>query len=294
MNAVEIGLSVIDARRLATLSELTHCGVAPARDVLRDYLQDAAVDAVLPSEGQLTHLYVGSEYCEHLFPTDAMLAQAARLTERIGLRLALATPIACDAVIARLADVASRLPPGSEVIANDWGVANWLHAHAPALVPVAGRQLAKMIKDPRVANPAWLKVYPSNYAASPFAAFLARLGITRIELDVPPFATPETFAVEGLGVTVWAPYAYIAKGRICKVGALRQPLPEKFAPGRPCHHECLGLLEAEPEAGGGRGAGLRTYSRGTTMFYRHDAALLGVVREATARGLVSRLVWSEV
>lgn len=297
MNPPDVALSIVDPRRLAALAALAYPERTLGRAALRDFLQDPAVDALLPADARLTHLYVGSEYCEHLFPDDAMLALAEQLTERWNLRLALATPIACDALIARLAEVAPRLPAGSEVIANDWGVAHWLHVHAPALLPVAGRQLAKMIKDPRLANPAWIKVYPSNYEASPFGAFLARLGIERVELDVPPFATPEVFAVAGLGVSVWAPYAYIAKGRICKVGSLRQPLPEKFAPGRPCHHECLGLLEAEPEPGPGvrvRGAGLRTYSRGTTMFYRHDAAMHGVVREATDRGLVSRLVLSEV
>ena len=297
MNPPDVALSIVDPRRLAALAALAYPERTLGRDALRDFLRDPAVDALLPADACLTHLYIGSEYCEHLFPSDATLALAVQLAERWRLRLALATPIACDAVIARLAAAAPQLPAGSEVIANDWGVAHWLHARAPQLVPVAGRQLAKMIKDPRIGNPAWLKVYPSNYEASPFAAFLARLGIVRVELDVPPFATPDVFAVDGLGVSVWAPYAYIAKGRICKVGSLRQPLPEKFAPGRPCHHECLGLLEAEPEPGCGgavRGAGLRTYSRGTTMFYRHDAAMQGVVREATDRGLVSRLVLSEV
>jgi hypothetical protein len=290
MSALEVGLSVVDPRRLAALAAYS----ALTREALLDYLHDSDLEPVLPEGATITHLYFGSEYCEHLFPDEPALNLALRVAGRFGLRLALATPIACDALIERLAHTVPQLPAGSEVIANDWGVARWLRAHAPQLTVVAGRQLAKVIKDPRLPNPAWLKVYPSNYDASPFKVFLARLGIERVELDVPPYATPELFAVDGLGVSVWAPYAYIAKGRICKVGALRQPLAEKFAPGRPCHHECLSLLEAEPQAGGRRGAHLRTFSRGTTMFYRHDAAMQAVVREATARGLVSRLVLSEV
>ena len=80
-----------------------------------------------------------------------------------------------------------------------------------------------------------------------------------------------------------------------RVGSLTaQLLAEKFTPGRRCHRECLGLLEAEPQNCASRGAGLRTYSRGTTMFYRHDAAMRGTVKEAVARRLVSRLVLSEI
>jgi len=287
---LDVGLAVVDPRRLAALAAFD----ALTREALLEYLNDPELAELVPAGARVTHLYFGSEYCEHLFPDDAALTLAVQIAERFGLRFVLATPIACDAVLDRLAAAVPHLPAGAEVVVNDWGVAAWLRQHAPQLVPVAGRQLAKMIKDPRVPTATWLKVYPSNYDGAPYAAFLARLGIARVELDVPPFATPEVFAVDGLGVSVWAPYAYIAKGRICKIGSLRQELPEKFAPGRRCHHECLGLLELEPATAPTKAGGLRTYSRGTTMFYRHDAAMRAVVQEATGRGLISRLVLSEV
>lgn len=289
MKQIDLGLAVVDPRRLAALAAFA----ALTREALLEYLDDPELAELVPVGARVTHLYFGSEYCEHLFPDDAALRLAVQVAERFGLRFVLATPIACDAVLERLAEAVPGLPPGAEVIVNDWGVAAWLRQNAPQLVPVAGRQLAKMIKDPRLPTATWLKVYPSNYDAAPYAAFLDRLGIARVELDVPPFATPELFAVDGLAVSVWAPYAYIAKGRICKIGSLRQALPEKFAPGRRCHHECLGLLESEPAAAPGKG-GLRTYSRGTTMFYRHDAAMRAVVQAAAGRGLISRLVLSEV
>jgi hypothetical protein len=290
LTTLEFGLAVVDPRRLAALAAFH----ALTREALLDYLNDPELADLIPVGARVTHLYFGSEYCEHLFPDDAALALAVQIAQRFDLRFALATPIACDAVLDRLGEVAPRLPAGTEVVVNDWGVAAWLRHNAPHLVPVAGRQLAKMIKDPRVPTATWLKVYPSNYDAGPYAAFLDRLGIGRVELDVPPFATPEVFAVNGLGVTVWAPYAYVAKGRICKIGSLRQELPEKFAPGRRCHHECLGLLESEPQTAPTKAGGLRTYSRGTTMFYRHDPAMRAVVREAAGRGLISRLVLSEI
>lgn len=288
MNTIELALSVTDPRRLIALESLagTSCGELAA------WLDDPTPTTLLPADTRLSHLYFGSEYCEHLFPEPDALEAAAALAARLGLQLVLTTPIANDGLLARLRAAMPRLPTNAEVVVNDWGAAALLRREFPGHRLLAGRQLAKMIKDPRLPTPQWQQVYPSNYAASPFGRFLERLGIGAVELDVPPFASPEVFAVGTLAVSVWAPYAYVAKGRICKVGSLARPLEDKFAPGRPCHHECLGILEAEPE--NAARSGLRTFSRGTTMFYRHDAAMTGAVRNALDRGLIARLVCAEV
>lgn len=288
MTAPEVALSITDPRRLAALDALAD--TSPT--ALAEWLGDETPRSLLPTDARLTHLYFGSEYCEHLFPEDSALDAATRVAERLGLRLVLTTPIANDALLARLRVAMAHLPGDAEAVVNDWGAATLLRREFPHHRILAGRQLAKMIKDPRLPNPQWQKVYPSNYGASPFARFMERLGIAAVELDVPPFATPEVFEVGSLAVSVWAPFAYIAKGRICKVGSLARPAEDKFAPGRPCHHECLGILEAEPEHGARNG--LRTFSRGTTMFYRHDASMGAAVREALNRGLIARVVCAEV
>jgi hypothetical protein len=284
---MEIALAITAPRRLAALKQVA----ALDRSGLLAFLDDPQLAPLLPPGVRASHLYFGSEYCEHLFPEDDDLATALAQAERLGLRFVLPTPIASDRLLERIAAAASRLPAGSEVVVNDWGVAQLIHTQFPQLGIAAGRQLAKMIKDPRMPAPAWNKVYPSNYRAAPYARLLSRFGIGRVELDIPPFATADVFAVDALDVTVWAPYAYIAKGRICKTGSLGLDKPEKFAPGRACHRECLGILEREPEAAV---TGLRTYSRGTTMFYRHDAAMTQLLRDAAARGQVGRIVLSEV
>lgn len=284
---MEIALAVTAPRRLAALRSFA----ALDRAALLAFLDDPQLAELLPANAAATHLYFGSEYCEHLFPDDADLACALAHAERLGLSFALPTPIANDGLVARIVAAADRLPTGSEVIANDWGVAHVIKTQFPRHRLVAGRQLAKIIKDPRMPAPALHKVYPSNYGAKPFSRLLSSFGIRQVELDVPPFATPDIFAVNDLDVTVWAPYAYIAKGRICKIASLGQKTEDKFAPGRSCHRECLGILERESDAAV---SGLRTYSRGTTMFYRHDAAMFAVVRDAIAQGHVKRLVLSEV
>ena len=108
---------------------------------------------------------------------------------------------------------------------------------------------------------------------------------------MPPFATAGTFAVDGVGVSVWAPFAYVAKGRICKIGSLQRERADKFSPAGFCHRECLAVLEAgaEPSV-----SGIVSYGRGNTIYYRHDAVMAQALGSALAAGLVSRLVLSGV
>jgi hypothetical protein len=287
MAAIELGLSVVGSRGLADLESLSPLN-APTIAV---FLGDAEIAALLPADVAASHLYFGSEFCEHLFPEPQVLKRAIAIAAQLGLTLVLATPIANDSLVERILAAAALLPATAEILVNDWGVASALRAAQPQRRLVAGRQLAKMIKDPRIPSPAWSKPHPSSYGAAGHRRILERLGIARIELDVPPFATPETYAVADLDVSVWAPFAYVAKGRICKIGSLRLQAEDKFTPGGSCHHECLGVVEVgtEPSV-----TGLVSYARGNSIYYRHSAAMAGVVRVALAAGYVSRLVLSGV
>ncbi|MBT9520004.1 MAG: hypothetical protein IV101_03840 [Dechloromonas sp.] len=284
---MEIALAITDPRRLAALSSYAVLD----RAALRSFLDDPMLDELLARDACASHLYFGSEYCEHLFPVERDLAIAKANAERLGVRLVLPTPIANDALVDRIADTLAALPATTEVIVNDWGVAQRLSREFPDHVLSAGRQLAKMIKDPRVPAPAWNAVYPNNVASGTYARMLSHFAIGKVELDIPPFAGPDLFSIEVLALTVWAPYAYIAKGRICKTGSLGMVEEEKFAPGRTCHRECLGILEREPES---ISSGLRTYRRGSSMFYRHDARMFALLRESIAQNRISRLVLTEV
>lgn len=287
MKAPEIALALVDPRQLAALESRESLRPADIATILGD---PESLDC-LPAAGCVTHLYFGSEFCEHLLPEPDDLARAVAAAQRLRLTLALATPAANDALVERILELARRLPPEAEILVNDWGVAHRLHGEAPMRRLIAGRQMAKMIKDPRLPSPAWMKPHPSGYAQPGFARLLGGLGIAHIELDVPPFATPDLYAVPGFAVSVRVPYAYVAKGRLCKIGSLRQPRPEKFAPGRPCHRECLGVVEKERQASA---AGIVSYARGNSLYYRHDATMTRAVRTATAAGSITRLVFSGI
>lgn len=285
MKAPEIALALVGPRQLAALERSESLKPADIATILGDLeLLDR-----LPEDGCVTHLYFGSEFCEHLLPKPDELARAIAAAQRFRLTLVLATPAANDTLVERILELERSLPPKAEILVNDWGVAHQLHAEAPTRPLIAGRQMAKMIKDPRVPSSAWMKPYPSSYAQPGFGRLLKGFGMIHIELDVPPFAPPDLYVVPGFAVSVRVPYAYVAKGRLCKIGSLRQPRPEKFAPGRACHRECLGIVEKERQ-----GSAIVSYARGNSLYYRHDATMTHAVRAATTAGSITRLVFSGI
>lgn len=284
MQSLEIGLSVIDPRKLASL------GALHVRD-FAGLLGEDTLGNIVPGDAPASHLYLGSEFCEYLFPSRGTIQQAVEVAGKLGLNLVLATPAANDTLLAALDSVVDILPETAEILVNDWGAAHFLKSRHPQRRLVAGRQLAKMIKDPRVPSSRWMEPYKSGYASPAYRQVFDKFGIGRIELDVPPFATPELYSVPGMDVTVWAPYTYVAKGRICKIGSLRHSPPVKFSPGLHCHRECLGVVEVADAASA---AGVVSYTRGNTTFYRQNEAMTKVVGEAIAAHYVSRLVLAGV
>ncbi|MDE2295080.1 MAG: hypothetical protein KGL36_06430 [Gammaproteobacteria bacterium] len=238
-----------------------------------------------------THWYFGSEFCEHLFPSRTALQRAVAAADRDGLTLVLMTPVANDALVERIEASASALPRSAEIVVNDWGVAHRLRTADPDRTLVAGRQLAKTIKDPRLPSPAWLAPFSGGYANGAFHRLLQRLRIERLELDVPPFATASAFDVDGFAVSVWAPYGYAAKGRICKIGSSSRARATKFSPGGRCRRECrrVSEIDADPPASGATAVA----QIGNTLLYRHGDTETAAVRAGVDAGRIDRLVVTE-
>lgn len=237
---------------------------------------------------RIDRFYFGSEFCEHLLPTPMALAEAAAEAKAAGLALTLTTPLASDTALRRILRLLPQLPEDAEVVCNDWGVAALVGREQPTLRLVAGRQLCKLIKDPRLPSAQWLKLSPHGLASPAFVALLARLRLERLELDVPPFADAELFAGLPLPVHVHTGVGYVAKGRICKIGALASEGPRKFAAGAPCRRECLDYLATTRRDGAA--TDLATFQDGNTLFYRHSPAMAAALELAVGRGLIRRLI----
>jgi hypothetical protein len=284
MRALELAIAVDSVPELKHLFEGRSAGAQPWRAALCEH------DPLLPLIDGLRprSVYFGSEFCEFLLPSADVLKRALHLAEQAQCAFALLTPIASDGVIARLGELLPLLPAGSELIVNDWGAAAFAQREFTGLRLAAGRMLCKMIKDPRLDNAVWAELYPHGLGGRSFHALLDKLGIGRIELDVPPHARPQVFASLGREAAVHAPYAYATKGRICKIGSLALAPAQKFAPGRECRRECLRYAATMQRPG--KSADLDTEQRGNAMFYRHTPAMSAAAAAAIAQGWVQRVV----
>ncbi|HEY5719865.1 MAG TPA: hypothetical protein VIW02_05745, partial [Gammaproteobacteria bacterium] len=235
-------------------------------------------------------IQLGNAFCERLLPEPAALAQLVRCARERGLTVGLLTPPLDDAGIDRVRRLLDELPAGAEVIANDLGVLRLLARVRPDLVAVAGRMLSRMVKDPRLPSAEWAGLYPHGIDAAPLQALFDRFGVARQEIDVAPFARPESFRVRGRPLAVHAPFGFALTGRSCQIGSLHLPDPQKFAPGHPCRRECLAYvtrLHRPPGIGAGD---LETFQRGNSMFYRHAPAMARSLALALAAGDVAHLV----
>ncbi len=287
-----VALSLSEERSLRLLARR---GPQPALgECLRALGQRPLAPGLLAPGSRVEALHYGSEFCEHLIPGPRALGAALATAEAAGLALCLLTPMVSDRGLRRVRALLARLPAGSEVVANDWGVLGVLRDEFPALVPAAGRQLCKMVKDPRLPSAAWTRLTPHGVHSAPFLALLERLGVARLEVDVPPFARLDDLRGRGLPLAVHAPFGYATRARICKIGCLRLPAAERFAPGHRCRKECLRYVERLD-----RGAehDLPTLRRGNTVLYRHGAEMTRTLAAALGHGDVARLViagdWNE-
>ncbi len=233
-----------------------------------------------------THLYIGSEFCEHLLPRRQMLRRAIDCARDLNCRVSLLTPIASPQVIRNLAELLPCLPAGSEVIVNDWGVGYFVKNHFAKLGLVAGRILCRMIKDPRLGQAGLTTSF--SFDPRPLAAIFKRLGIGRMEIDVPLSVDSSTFSSLPMRTSVHVPFSSVAKGRMCRMGSSAIRGPERFAVGRMCKRECL-KVSAELNRPGAS-ADPPTYQLGNTIISRHSKEMFGMVRAAVEQGFVSRLV----
>lgn len=235
-----------------------------------------------------THLYFGSEFCEHLLPGKRTLHNGLELAREHRLHFALLTPVSSPQVMRDLQQLLPLLPPATEVIVNDWGVARLLRDSFPELKPAAGRILCRMIKDPRLGSPEWASQCNHATGSQHFQAILARLGLTRLEIDVPMFASADTFTSAALPMAVHLPYAYVAKGRSCRPGSMSIKGPERFAPGRKCKKECLTLTATTTRPD--QNDRWPTRHTGNAIYSRHTPEMLAAVRTASERNLITRLI----
>lgn len=206
-------------------------------------MEGRGAEVLGPGLGTPSRLYFGVEFCQHLMPSAHDVAAARAYCEARGWGLTLLTPYVTDAFLPAVDALLAELPPGTEVVVEDWGVLR--RVRAAGLQPILGRGLHRLTRDPRLPDvgPEHLRgdAPPSSWGQGSlhsrhFRAFLARAGVGRVQIDVPLQGLSELPA--DLPMAVHLPFGMIASGRICMVSSWGKPASQRFVPPRHCDAPC--------------------------------------------------------
>ena len=244
-------------------------------------------------------IYFGVEFCQHLLPTERDVRAAAGLCRERDLGLTLVTPYGTDALLPKLERLLEAADaPDLEVLVSDWGVLQSLQDGSSSGRPVLGRLLNRMIRDPRVpavershlgGDPPPDSWRLSSLGSRSFRALLDRLGVERVESDVPPQGL-HPLAGDGPRVSVWLPFGAVASGRICSAHALGRPAEERFVPPDRCEAPCR-RFEATLRPPWLQEQATRLLLKGNTHFYRlDDTGLQAALAWARGDAAVDRIV----
>lgn len=242
--------------------------------------------------GRVSRVHFGNEFCQRLLPSTKTLAAALATVSSCGIAFGLALPMLTDDGLERADALLALLPEGTEVTLNDWGLVRRLNTRFTHLKSTAGRLLCRLLKEPRAPSAAYLELGGHGFMTPGFESLVARLGVGRLEMDVPPFACSNDMSVSRGKLAVHVPFGFATTGRICRIGSLRRPMTRKFETGHVCARECLTYCTVVSEEGGRAVAGNGIFQRGNTLFYRHTAAMAAAVSDAITAGWVDRLVVS--
>lgn len=158
-------------------------------------------------------LYFGNECCEHLLPTNEQLEKTLSFSSNANMPLSLVTPFCSDEGIKTVENLISILPPGSEVVFNDYGVLNIIRDRK--MIPIHGRLLCHSKKDPRVmSRPESMKYHRTHNIQESYQKFLFSLNVRRIELDNAPQGMDISFINE-MSASLYYPFVCSTVTRKC-------------------------------------------------------------------------------
>lgn len=275
-----------EARKLDALASLT---VAACLSALE---RDATIFPADISGRTIKGIQFGNEFCERLLPHQRDLSHLIGWCRERQLTLTLSTPMLADKGIMQLTKLLSLLPDQCEVVCNDFGVLHLISEKFCRLRLIAGRQLCKMIKDPRLPSAEWTQAVAPNRQSILFKQMMKHFNISMLETEIRPFAEATDFEPKGLNLSVHFPFGYTLKGRICRSGSTHLTKQNKFTPGHRCQKECLTYFSKMERKSQQSSHELKTFMRGNTLFYRYSDTQEHVLAQALHNGWINRLILS--
>jgi hypothetical protein len=171
---------------------------------------------------------LGSEYCVHLLPTAARMAEAVAEAARTRAPLLLLTPYFRDAERKAAIPLFRAIPSGAnvDVAINDWGALQTLRGMFPGMRPSIGRLLSGQKRCPRIGSSSRLteegrRWHGEGIFSSPRArAYLAaEYRVTGYHVDDLPWSRPAPgggdLEADAPTLYVHLPYAIVTVSDAC-------------------------------------------------------------------------------
>ena len=212
---------------------------------------------------EIERIYYGNETCEFLIPSADNVKKALEFCRKNEYGFTLVTPYTTYKGIDNLKPLFEYLNglEDIEVVVNDFGVLHLLNNNYPNLIPVLGRLLNKLKRDPRFSVSGYeikniniqniKKVHKNQEEAlqtsslenTLYQDMLKSKGISRVGMDsIPQGYNNKVCKKWGFPIDLYWPWAYITSSRSCAVAAYTQPSKSFHPTDENCHRQCK-LLE---------------------------------------------------
>jgi len=250
----------------------------------------------------LTRVYFGQEFCEKALPTRKELTQALEVCQKKGMHFTLVTPYVTEEGLVKVKELLGQLAeqkPSAEVVVNDWGVLQLIAENYPALTPVLGRLLNKVLRDPRMithlkklTGKTLERYRKSSVTGAPMEAILDKYGVRRVELDLPPQGLDEQ-GKRKCELSLYLPFGVITTGRICLMRSWGLDEKQKFMPflggcDRKCRFYWLEMTDISRQVRKSKNWSI--LQKGNTVFYCVQKDFLKQGLESAIKAGVSRVV----
>ncbi len=213
----------------------------------------------VPLQNIVERLYFGAETCEHLIPSLKDVEKAYQVCQENKLDFTLVTPYVGPKGIEKIRELFSFLSDKEdvEVVVNDFGVLHMLTSEFKSLIPVLGRLLVKMKRDPRfsltgydIANSSLKnksKVEKNQVDALQnnsldnglYQNLLSEKNVSRVGIDyVPQGLNKKSLKSWSLPVDLYWPWTYITSGRNCAIAAYTDTSRGYHLTEKPCAKQC--------------------------------------------------------
>ena len=219
------------------------------------------LESVYEQGGELSRLYFGQEFCEHLIPPPEDALKAAFAARQLGWGFTYVTGSVTDAGLQRTTANLKILDQNGlscEVVVNDWGVLRCLRRQFPDFTPTIGRLLLRQQRLARFSDISSRPVNTREIQTSESAirtnqrsvlrstnvsnaAYRKRIidaGVQRLDLDIVPQGIDLPEDKWGFEVSCYYPWTYVTGGRNCLTAALHDPVRQHVVVDGPCSRPC--------------------------------------------------------